>query len=216
MKNSSLNFNFKSFLDWKAILLIVVILLLVFFQCSKKPDRDTVVIDKKLYTVVKRTSDSLYRTNKIIEYKTTNQFYTKIIETDTLIQFKDVDTAVILKDYFSKVVTIDTLKLNDSVGYVSITDTITKNRILSRKYFAEIKQLEIHDTVWLAEPMRDKVYFGVTAGVTRNQLPATLGVNMLYQTKNDKIYGIGAGIQNMKAISPYVNASLYWKIKLKK
>jgi hypothetical protein len=217
MKNSSLNFNFKSLIDWKGLLLLVFILSITFFKCSNNENKGELIkIDKNYYKVIKKSTDSAYKKNKIVEYRSTKEIYTIITEFDTLIQLKDIDTSSILKDYFTKIISIDTLKLKDSLGYVAVTDTITKNRILSRKYFAEINQLEIHDTTWLSEPKRDKMYVGVSAGMVRNQLPATLGVNLLYQTKHDKLYGVGVGLQNMNGVSPYINASMYWKLKLKK
>jgi hypothetical protein len=38
----------------------------------------------------------------------------------------------------------------------------------------------------------------------------------MYQTPKNKIFGLGVGLQNGSTITPYVNGSVYWKIKLKK
>jgi len=44
----------------------------------------------------------------------------------------EVDTLEILKDYFEKYVYLDTIPI-DTLGYVTIIDTLSQNRILYRK-----------------------------------------------------------------------------------
>jgi len=46
----------------------------------------------------------------------------------------NVDTAGIIRDYYSRLVYDDTLKLPDNIGYVSTRDTIFNNRISGRTY----------------------------------------------------------------------------------
>lgn len=185
-------------------------------QCdNKKSDKNNVVkIDGKKYNIKKTTQGVKYNTNKFTTYRTKDEIYTFIKDYDTVIQ--DVDTVAILKDYFTKYVSIDTLQLQDSLGLVTITDTITQNRIWYRTYIASIIQKEIHDTVWIEPVKTSNLYFGINGGFTKNQLPGSLGVSLMFQTPTDRIFGLGVGLQNGPTIAPYINGSVYWKIKLKK
>jgi hypothetical protein len=216
MKNSSLNFNFKSLLDWRGVLLIIFVLFLAITQCNQNNigEGDIVKIDNVKYQIKKKSVDTVYKPVEIIEHRSKEQIYTFIHNYDIIPV--DVDTAEILKDYFAKVVSIDTLKLNDSLGYVVVTDTVYKNRIDYRTYYGNINQKIIYDTTWLTPIPTPNLYFGVTAGLTKNQLPNTIGVSMLYQTPKEKIYGLGVGLQNGSVLYPYINGSIYWKIKFKK
>jgi len=218
MPNSSLNFNFKSLLDWKGVLLVIFLIFLTFMQCqqSKYDKSNTVVIDGELYKVNKKTTSTKYIPNRFTEYRSKEQIYTFIVEYDTAVQYENVDTAEILKDYFAKKVSIDTLELKDSLGYVTLTDTIKENRIWYRTYLSNINQKEIHDTTWLTPVPTSTLYFGINGGFTKNQLPNTIGLSLMYQTPKNKIFGLGVGLQNGSTITPYVNGSVYWKIKLKK
>jgi translation initiation factor IF-1 len=216
MKNSSLNFNFKSLLDWRGVLLIIFVLFLAITQCNQNNigEGDIVKIDNVKYQIKKKSVDTVYKPVEIIEHRSKEQIYTFIHNYDTIPV--DVDTAEILKDYFAKVVSIDTLQLKDSLGYVVVTDTVYKNRIDYRTYYGNINQKIIYDTTWLTPIPTPNLYFGITGGFTKNQLPNTIGVSMLYQTPKEKIYGLGVGLQNGNVVYPYINGSMYWKIKLKK
>jgi hypothetical protein len=60
-----------------------------------------------------------------------------------------IDTAQILAAYNSKNVFSDTLILPDSLGSVQVTDTIQRNKILGRTYFASINKVK--ETVFVQE-----------------------------------------------------------------
>ena len=218
MKSSLLNINAKSVFDWKSVLLIIFVLVLVFMQCNQKEheSNNIITIDKVKYSVNKKSTGIKYTPTEIKEYRTKEELYSFIVEYDTTVKYKDVDTAAILKDYFAKRLTIDTLKLNDSLGFVIVTDTIKENRIWHRAYLANINQKEIHDTMWISPVPTPKLYIGINGGFTKTQLPNTIGLSLMYQTPKDKIFGLGVGLQNGPTIAPYVNGSVYWKIKLKK
>lgn len=187
-------------------------------QCQQSDynKSNTVVIDGERYKVNKKTTGTKYVPNRFTEHRSKEEIYTFIVEYDTAVQYENVDTAEILKDYFAKKVSIDTLELKDSLGYVTLTDTIKENRIWYRTYIANINQKEIHDTTWISPIPTGNLYFGLNGGFTKNQLPNTIGLSLMYQTPKDKIFGLGVGLQNGPTIAPYVNGSVYWKIKLKK
>lgn len=208
--------NIKLTLDWTGILLILLIPALFLLECNsnEKSSKKIVTIDDVKYKVDTTVQYITYKPYSFIKNKTKDEFYTFIIKYDTI--YEKIDTPEIIKNYFSKVLIIDTLQFEDSLGYVIVKDTIFKNRLFFRNYNAKINQKEIHDTTWLAPIPTNKFYLGVTGGVSKTLLPNTFGLSFLYQNQNDKIYGIGLGLQNGVIIHPYINGSIYWKLKLKK
>ena len=68
-----------------------------------------------------------------------------------------VDTLEILKDYFEKYVYLDTIPI-DTLGYVSIIDTLSQNRILYRKPTINI-QIPTK-TITIVERENEREYYG--------------------------------------------------------
>ena len=123
----------------------------------------------------------------------------------------NVDTLEIIKMYFAKNVYKDTLRLPDSLGYVVLLDTISKNTIESRMFTANVKQRTIKETTIVKELPKTKLFCGVGASFDKVNFVNNIQVNLLLNTKCDKLYNLGAGVDINK--TPFVNASIYWKIK---
>ena len=205
------------FFPW---IVIAALAFVIFFQRScntptniignTKPK--TVTVDGKKYDVLKHTSDTTYLPSKPqIVYVPGDDIYK-----DTTIYVPvpaTVDTQLILKDYFAKKVYTDTLRLNDSAGYVALRDTITKNSISGRIWDAHINKTLIRDTFFLAPKVRNQIYIGGTLGAIQPAIPMA-GINLALKTKKDKMYQIGAGY-TAKA-DMYVQGSMFWKITFKR
>jgi len=132
---------------------------------------------------------------------------------------QDVDTNAILKDYYVKRPYRDIVKqYPDSTGgnSVTINDTISQNRIISREVDFNVETKTIKETITVLEPPKTKVFIG--PGV---DIGPTVGINggLLIKNKQDKVFRINAGIQNVPGtndLKPYIGGGLYWKIKFKK
>ncbi len=221
MKYLKTFFNYLFNSDIK-ILLIIILATVIFFMraCGGNDTTDVptekVKVNGKTYEVLKHTRDTIYVPKYITITKKGEDIYH-----DTTIYVKvpmDVDTAQILKDFFAKNVYTDTLKLDDSLGLVTIRDTISQNKIVRRTFTAKINQKEITDTLILKQPNKAQVYVGVNAGVDKVVGINNVGGSILFKDKKDKIYQIGVGVVNRNngTLTPYINGGLYWKIKLKK
>lgn len=173
------------------IIIPLLIGIIIYQSCSKENTPPKTVTNTKITWV------------PLIKYDTTflPQYHT-IIKTDTVIIPQDVDTLDILKDYFSKVIYIDTL-LFDSLGYVLITDTVYKNRILTRKIHKNINLPTVHETTTITLNPRE-FYMGV--GIGTNQVSGEL----LLRNKNKQAYGLGIGIDNN--LNPFITGKIYWKL----
>lgn len=123
---------------------------------------------------------------------------------DTLYQLEYVDTAEILKDYFSFNTYSDTLK--NQYGYILVDDTISRNQILSRGVKTDLKVPEVTKTI--TRTILDKrVQLYAAFGLLGNSKDLASGAELefLLKTKNDRMVGLG--------YEKLFNGEGYWKIK---
>jgi hypothetical protein len=214
----------KKFLNLKniAIAVLVVIVLLEYFNPGGKMPGRTVRIDGKKYEVIKHDIDTFEVVKtKVVTKKGEDIYHETIVEKEIIIPAV-VDTAALLKDYYSKVLYKDVLVLPDSLGTIAVTDTISQNKIWGRTFDAKVKQREIKETLIVKELPKTQVYYGLTGGFNKEDVISNVGAGLIIKTKKDKIYQINAGVANRVTdgtngtLSPYIGAGVYWKIKLKK
>lgn len=207
----------------KNIVLVALILILGYQLKSGKINiGKTMVVDGKRYEVIKEIHDTTeIEKTKTLWKKGADIVHTTIVH-DTAFKFINVDTAALLRDYFAKNIYNDTLRLPDSLGYVFLTDTITKNKIEGRKFIANVKQRIITNTTIVKELPKTKVFYGIEGGFNKADVISHLGVGTLINTKSDKIYHLGIGVANRVTdgtngkLAPYISGGVYWKIRLKK
>lgn len=185
------------------IIILLLIGIIIYQSCSKElPQSETITETETIWVPIIK-HDTLFspRYDTIISYH-----YDTIIKHDTIIKFnniiKEIDTLSILRDYFSKIVYTDTLSF-DSLGYVFITDTIYKNRILTRKITKNINLPTTYKTTTITLNPRE-FYMGV--GIGTNQASGEL----LLRNKNKQIYGLGLGVDNN--LNPFIVGRIYWKL----
>jgi hypothetical protein len=122
------------------------------------------------------------------------------------IQFDDL-----VKKYTALAIYIDSVKL-DTLGYVSVTDSVRENKIIGRSWQYNYKIPFVTKTVTVTNYAKPKTQLYVGGGVNTTQ---TLGLHsaeagLILKTKSDKIYGLKAGSD--------VNGNImygfqtYWKI----
>jgi hypothetical protein len=142
-----------------------------------------------------------------------------IVYVPTLVQ---VDTAEILKDFYAKILLNDTIKLNNNQGFVYLSDSISKNNIVSRKWSATIKPKIVREPTPEPPKVRNQVYIGLNGALSEKDFVNSLGTSILFKTKDDKIFQVGVGVANRTfdgysgTFIPYINGGVYWKIKFKK
>lgn len=203
-------------LDFKTLLILVLIgLVLLMKMCDKKPatENPTVKINGKKYEVIKREIDTQY----VPQIKTVTK-QGKDIYHDTTIYVpipthEPIDTEAILRNYYAKNVFKDTLKLDDSLGFVSVIDTISQNKMLHREWYSKINKTVVTDKIYLKE-LRNQVYVGGVIGFDKANIINFAGPSMLFKNKKDNIYSLGVGYTNAKTVA--IQGGIYWKIKLKK
>jgi hypothetical protein len=215
----------KKLLNFKNIAiaaLIIYVLLQWFNPGGVMPGGRTITIDGKKYEVIKHTIDTVdVIKTKVVTKRGEDIYHETIVEKEVFIP-ANIDTAALLKDFYSKVLYKDVLVLPDSLGTVSVTDTISQNRILGRTFDAKVRERTIREELIVKEPAKNQVYYGLNAGFNKEDYVSSIGAGIILKTKKDKIYNLNIGVNNTTidgtngTLSPFIGFGTYWKIKLKK
>lgn len=118
-----------------------------------------------------------------------------------------IDTLSVLQDYYAKYFYTDTIKI-DTLGYVTINDTITRNLISFRDVQSNIfiPTTTITNTVYLN---RREFFGGISVGGDLNQLDY-VGGKLLYKGKKRNAYSLGVGVNQQ--FQPTYSVGMYWKL----
>ena len=210
------------FLNIKNIAIVALIAVVVFQQCggNKKTTGEIVKVDGKKYELIKHEIDTFEIVKTKVVTKKGEDIYHETIK--EVIIPAIVDTQALLQDYFAKNIYKDTLQLPDSLGIVSLIDTITQNKILGRTFNASVKQRTIKETTIVKELPKTKLFYGFEGGFNKVDVVSHLGFGVLVNTKKDKMFHLGLGVANRTTdgtsgtLAPYIGGGVYWKLKLKK
>lgn len=182
----------------QSVLIMVLALVLLYqSQCSKKDPVEPEVIV---------TIETKWDTVSVTQTEYVPKWKTKIVtEHDTIPQ--NIDTMDILRDYYARYFYTDTLNL-DTLGYLVLNDTITKNSILNRSFTSKIQipTTTITKEIYLN---RREFYWGLGVQGRTDQLNY-VGGEFMYRTKNKQVYGLGLGIN--QDFQPVIGGRIYWKI----
>lgn len=197
------------------IVLIGIVIALQFKGCEPDPGTGGVKVE----------IDTVYKEVKVEVPKYVPKWRTKIEEVEVQVEVEKpvkIDTTEILKDYFAKYKTIDTLRLNypDSnatFGYGVVTDIITRNQIIERSINWDYKIPIITKTITIYPKPVNQVYVGLSSGFNKENFVDNVAGGLIWKTKSDKIYQASIGLANHGgALAPFVGGGIYWKIRLKK
>ena len=214
----------KKLLNFKNIVIaaLIIFVLLEWFNPGGVMPGKKVFIAGKAYEVIKHEIDTVdIVKTKVVTKKGEDIYHETIVEKEVIIPAV-IDTMALLKDYYSKVLYKDVLVLPDSLGTVAVTDTISQNKILGRTFNANVKQRTIKETTIVKELPKTKVFYGLEGGFNKADFVSSVGAGVLINTKKDKIYQLGLGVNNQTTdgtnggFTPYIRGGVYWKIKLKK
>ena len=205
------------------ILLLVIILSLVSFDPFGVMPKRTKTVEK----IVKVGGQSLHPIHDTIGIEVPYEVEIEV-EVEKLVPYAVhdtiqalVDTNFIVNNYLnSKNVFVNTYNFDKQQGSITITDTISQNKLIGRKYTTKITPKT--DTLLIPEPFKRKVFFGLEGGLNRGDFVNFIGAGLLINSKSDKIYNLGVGVNNTTidgtngVFTPYIKGGVYWKVKLKK
>jgi hypothetical protein len=179
------------------IIMVLVVIIILMQQCSG-PSIDFNLFGKKdtpIEGTVITKIETKWDTVSVDSIVYVPKYVTKTItEHDTVPA--DIDTLSILKDYYTKYFYSDIIDL-DSLGTITIDDTISKNSIIWRKVKPS---LYIPTTTITRDSLisKNEFYYGFGLAGNREQF-SYVGGELLYRSKRKKIIGAGIGInQNLQ------------------
>jgi len=200
------NFTWERIQTSIIIILVIVILLMrscgngitIFGEGKKEEPRIVTKIDTvwKEVEIEKIVYVPKWRTKIETEYDT------------TYIQVPiNVDTLEILKDYYTKYVYEDTLRL-DSIGYVTVIDTITQNSIFNRSFNAQLQipTKIINRDIYINQR---EFYAGFGTRISGNNFN-WIGLEGVFRNKNGQTFTLGVGTDYSNKLS--IGGGVQWKI----
>lgn len=181
------------------IVIIILVIIILMQKCGDKNiDSPTIVIK----------SDTTYIT-KIDSVKTYVPKWKTKIEHDFIHDtITKIDTTYILGDYFSTYVYNDTIYLNSDSLVLNINDSITKNKIKSRKIKYKYIYPIISTTITTIQNERE-FYYGLGISGDKEGLN-NFGPEFLFRTKKGSAYGLGVGVNGQLNVT--LGFKAYWKI----
>lgn len=204
----------------KNLLLVVLLSVATFFavrDCSNDPQEGEVI----------HKIDTVYKEVKVEVPKYVPRWRTRVETVEVPVQVSGdpipVDTTEILKDYFAKYMTVDTLNLpypdsaNATFGYGIVTDIITRNAIAQRSVVWNYKIPFVTHTITIHPKPKAQLYIGMTANVNSVQILSSVSGALLYKTKKERIYLANIGVaDNGLGAQPFIGGGVFWKIRVKK
>lgn len=140
------------------------------------------------YDTVYKKSDTVVINKQTTRYKKGDDIYHERIVVDSVFINQPFDTAMVLANYLSVNVYKDTVQLVDSLGFLSIVDTITQNKLIGRQVDARVKEKVITNTISLREKPRNSIFLGLDYVLMQKpQISASYG------GKNRVYYRVGYG-----------------------
>jgi len=188
-------------------LLIAILLAIIFFQrCNRKYDVIT-QIETKIDTLWMTHSETIISKPIIIKSEpTVDTMYLPDPNYDILKgQYEILAKKFLTKHSYSDKILVD------SIGYVQVDETVTKNEILNRKLTYKLDYPIITKTV-NTYVNKTQVYGGLHLQGNKNSLIDQTHGAFLLKNKKDQIYGIYAG-PDFNGNMNY-GFQIYWKIKL--
>lgn len=207
--------KFLKSIDVKTLTIIGLIFLLVFNRgCEGNGNvkGGTTVVGGKTYKNVSEVIDTVYVPTKQTIYKPGKTIYK---ETPVFVAMpREIDTTAILKDFYSKEVYKDTLKLKEDLGYISVIDTISQNKIIGRTWNSQVNKIIVKETKIVKKMPINQFYIGAVGGFDKVNIVNFVGPTLVLKTKKDKLYSLGVGYGTNKQIS--IQGGIFWRIKLGK
>ena len=160
------------------ITLMVAVLILFIFKGR----------NNKYESVVITHIDTLVKHDTIRKFKKGDSIPFVVLGIDTTLIH---DTVRIVQDYSYVRAYSDTFRI-DTDNYVSIQDTISKNKIIGRSYFSNFTQKTIRIETIKTEPSKIEVYLGLLGDLRRFDEKVGIGVGIAIKVPKKGLFTFGA------------------------
>jgi len=127
-----------------------------------------------------------------------------------------LDTVAILQQYYPKNVFTDVLVLEKGQGKVTVTDTVSHNRLVGRTFTADIKPRLVRENVEVTPPAIREYYLGPEASTNFNSINNWYSLSFLIKNKSNHIIRFSGGVNMRDGVDgarPYFATGFYFKFK---
>ena len=192
-------------------LVIVALLVVVMLQmCNKRNSvSGTVIVHRDTTWIIKdstiRSIPQLITHEKNTDSTIIKEYYPDQNYEGLLIQYN-----TLLQELLSRNVFADSLKI-DSIGYVHIKDSVTRNSIVGRSFHYNLKYPRIHDSVTVFPAVR-QLYFGGGLSGHVNNIVDEMSLGIMYKSKKDILFGVSGTYNKDNEFG--IRLQSFWKIKL--
>ena len=194
----------KYFGNFKNLIILVLIIVIIFLrQCSGDGVENT-PSEPTIITKVETKYDTITIDKKVYVPKWKTKIVTQV---DSILVNTPIDTLEVLKEYYAKNVFVDKIEL-DSLGFVTITDTIWMNTLFNRQVNSDIiiPTTTVTQTKYINQR---EFYVGFGLNGTSKQFNY-VGGSLLYRTKKKQAFGLGIGLND--EFQPIISTQFLWKL----
>jgi hypothetical protein len=162
--------------------------------------KDGVLISSKTYPLVNKVEVTKVKYVPVkskpkVKVVKVPQIEYKLVEVPT--KATALDTTAILQQYYPKNVHKETITLEDGVGTIQITDTISHNRLVSRKWLADVKPKVKERIVEIYRPKTVQWFMGpsITTRVSDplSQPLQSINISLLRKGLGDNMFQLSIG-----------------------
>ncbi len=194
-------------------IVVLIVLLIVFLQTCKK---QTVQVDGPK---IIRDTTWIIKDSTVYSKPQVVKTITVPVEQWSTEYLPDTNYSKLVKQYtelaekfLASNIHADSVKI-DSIGYVHIRDTVSRNLLTGRSTSYNLKYPIVKETLIVPEKKRNQLYVGGLLQGNRSSAVDAISAGALFKTKKDQIYGVTAGINSSGQVQ--YGVQLYWKLKLK-
>lgn len=163
----------------KEVVITLLVAVLILFIFKGKYNKYEPVVITHIDTLVKHDTIRKYKKGDSIPFVVLG------IDTTTI-----HDTIRILQDYASIKSYSDTFRI-DTDNYVSIQDTISKNKIIGRSYFSNFTQKTIRIETIKTIPSKIEIYLGLLGDLRRFDEKVGIGVGLAIKVPKKGLFTFG-------------------------
>jgi len=197
----------KNIISIAIIVFLITSLSYVWIQKENK-EKELIVVNGKVYELLSKEVEVVEVEKIVTEFKEGKTIYVEVEVPVEVFIPTEIDTMEVLQDFYSTRLYTDTLKV-ENLGYLTIVDTISQNKIIGRSFKANLLERTITETITVKELPRLQIWTGITAS-NNMQLGATIGIT----TKRRTHLGLDVGVHlDDVLLSPYVGVRYLWQIR---
>ena len=164
----------------KEVVITLLVAVLILFIFKGKYNKYEPIIVTRIDTLIKHDTLRKFKKGDSIPFVVLG------IDTTTI-----HDTIRILQDYSYVRAYSDTFHI-DTDNYVSIQDTISKNKIIGRSYFSNFTQKTIRIETIKTEPSKTELYLGLLGDLRRFDEKVGVGVGIAIKVPKKGLFTFGA------------------------